>query len=142
MSIEFGTAVRGFLIADTAVAAALPGGIWLNIVPASVALSDPAAIYTIQRSERPTSCAGALNHRDVTLSVEFVGVNPTQAQAAHGAIEDRILDNWNGTITQDGITVSQLELGEFLEQTEDLADGSGTTLTRFKTTISGALILS
>lgn len=142
MSIEFGTAVRGFLLADTAVAAALPGGIWLNVVPPDVALDDPAAIYTVQRSDRPTSCSGALNHRDVTLSLEFVGVNPTQAQAAHGAIEDRIMAHWNEAITQDGTKVSQLELGEFLEQTEDLSDGSGTTLTRFKTTISGALILS
>jgi|GEM_PF-6257325 len=140
--IKFGNAVRELLLADAAVAAALPGGLWYLAVPTTVEHNLAAATYYSPDSDLPSSCAGALNHREVVLAVEFVGVDPAGAEAAHKAVEDRIITHMFQCITVGSTKVSQLEIGHLATSKERLPDGSGDNLVHFTTTISGALILS
>lgn len=142
MSIEFGNAVEGLLLANAGVQSALPGGITFDYRDPAQDQALPSCVYRIQSSVRPRSLAGHLGHREVVMSLEFFGAGPSEAQAAYSAIEAVIEANQTqGKITVSGIKVNNLEIGTFATTPELAGDGSGNQFIHFTTTISGDLIL-
>lgn len=154
MSIEFGNAIEALLLADSGVAAALPGGITYDYRDPSQDPSQPAVVYRIQSSTRPRSLHGHLGHREVVLGLEFFGAGPSEALDAYSAIEAFIESHEaqgmitvsytrvvNGVNTTVSIKVNNLEIGTFQTTPEPANDGSGNQYIHFTTTISGDLIL-
>jgi hypothetical protein len=154
MSIEFGNAIEKLLLDNSGVTAALPGGITYDYRDPYQDPNQASAVYRVQTSTRPRSLTGFLGHREVTISLEFFGAGPSEAENAYNAIEAVIAAHEsqgtitvsytrvvNGSDTTQTIKVNNLEIGTFQTTPEQANDGSGNQYIHFTTTISGDLLL-
>lgn len=141
MTIEFGNTIEAILLADTAVAAALPGGIFMDTLDPTHNASDATCVYRLISSVSPRSMRGQCGHREVVIGLEFIGAGPDEAIAAYNAIETKIMSVIDTAVTVAGKTVNVQEMGQFTTRTEPLNDGSGVEILHFETTIAGDLIL-
>jgi hypothetical protein len=136
MSIPFARIVRSLLVADSAVQAALPGGIHPDQIPQESEL--PAAAWQVSSEpfQSLSSASGLSRIGYATLTLTGIARTSTQSEAIDKAVRAVIEAN-RARIIQGASEIHRLQYSGIQFDNEFLADGDDESYRRVQMTITG-----
>jgi hypothetical protein len=136
MSIPFARIVRSLLVADSAVQAALPGGIHPDQIPQEAEL--PAAAWQVSSEpfQSLSSASGLSRIGFATLTLTGIARTSTQSEAIDKAVRAVIEAN-RAQIIQGASEIHRLQYSGIQFDNEFLADGDDESYRRVQMTITG-----